>query len=262
MRVHVVSDVHGNADALARAGDGAAALVLLGDLIDFVDYHDHGSGILGRLFGREKVAEFAELRRQRMHGATASFARMLWESLDNAAEAVEEALREQYAKLFAAMTAPTYATPGNVDVPELWPDYAGDNVHILDGSVVTLGGLRFGFVGGALLAPGARLRRTGVWAPYLRPPEDFAARVARLASVDVLCSHIPPDVPELTYDVVARRFEFGSPSLLDLIMKQEPRWAVFGHVHQPLAARLRVGRTECVNVGYFRRTGRPYVLRW
>ena len=32
MRVHVVSDVHGAADALARAGDGADALVVLGDL--------------------------------------------------------------------------------------------------------------------------------------------------------------------------------------------------------------------------------------
>jgi hypothetical protein len=25
---------------------------------------------------------------------------------------------------------------------------------------------------------------------------------------------------------------------------------------------VRVGRTECVNVGHFRETGRPYVLRW
>ena len=48
MRVHVVSDVHGNVDALARAGDGADALVVLGDLIDFVDYRDPTGGILGR----------------------------------------------------------------------------------------------------------------------------------------------------------------------------------------------------------------------
>jgi Icc-related predicted phosphoesterase len=262
VRVHVVSDVHGNADALARAGDGADALVVLGDLIDFVDYHNHGSGILGRLFGREAVARFAELRRQRLHGATASYARMLWDSLDNAAEAVEEALREQYAKLFGVLTAPTYATPGNVDVPELWADYAGDNIKILDGAVTDIGGLRFGFVGGALLAPGARLRKTGVWAPYLRPPEDFAARVERLTSIDVLCSHIPPDVPELAYDVVARRTEFGSTALLGAIKAQQPRWALFGHVHQPLAPRMRVGRTECVNVGHFQRTERPYVLTW
>jgi Icc-related predicted phosphoesterase len=101
-----------------------------------------------------------------------------------------------------------------------------------------------------------------VFRPYLRTEEDFAAGVARLEDVDVVCTHIPPDVPELTYDVVARRPEFGSPSLLDLIMKQRPRWAVFGHVHQPLAPRMRVAHTECANVGHFQRTERPYVLRW
>ena len=37
VRVHVVSDVHGNADELARAGAGADALLVLGDLIDFVN---------------------------------------------------------------------------------------------------------------------------------------------------------------------------------------------------------------------------------
>jgi len=37
---------------------------------------------------------------------------------------------------------------------------------------------------------------------------------------------------------------------------------LFGHVHQPLAPRLRLGRTECVNAGHFQRTERPYVLTW
>jgi hypothetical protein len=39
-------------------------------------------------------------------------------------------------------------------------------------------------------------------------------------------------------------------------------WSLFGHVHQPLAARTRVGRTECVNVGHFKATGLPHTLRW
>ena len=37
----------------------------------------------------------------------------------------------------------------------------------------------------------------------------------------------------------------------------QPRYALFGHVHQPLARRVRIGRTECVNVGHFRATGMP-----
>lgn len=262
MRVHVVSDVHGNADALARAGDGADALVVLGDLLDFVDYFDYSKGILGAVFGPEKVAVFAELRRGRQMANLAAYARSLWAGLENAADVVEEAIRDQYSKLFGAMSAPTYATPGNVDVPALWPEYAGADVHVLDGQTADVGGLTFGFVGGALLAPGQVPRRTGVWMPYLRSREDFEAGVAALGPVDVLCSHIPPAVPELCYDVVARRSENTSTALLTAIHRYRPRWSLFGHVHQPLAPRVRINWTECVNVGHFKRTGAPYVLRW
>jgi Icc-related predicted phosphoesterase len=264
MRVHVVSDVHGNADALARAGEGADALIVLGDLLDFVDYHDHSRGILGAVFGPEKVAVFAELRRGRQTANLAAYARSLWSGLDNAADVVEEAIRDQYTKLFAAMTAPTYATPGNVDVPALWPEYTGEGIHHLDGTTTDIGGLRFGFVGGALLHPGGTVRRTGVWAPYLRTREDYDTAVAAVAATrpDVWCTHIPPAVPELCYDVVARRPENASTTLLAAIHGHRPRWSLFGHVHQPLAPRMRVDRTECVNVGHFKRTTRPYVLRW
>jgi Icc-related predicted phosphoesterase len=262
MRVHVVSDVHGNAEALARAGDGADALIVLGDLLDFVDYEDHSRGILGAVFGAEKVARFAELRRSGLPGETGAYVRSLWMGLADSAAVVAAAIREQYARLFAAMTTPTFATPGNVDAPHLWPAFAHDGVKVLDGAVVELGGLRFGFVGGGVLPPGATLRTNGVWTPYLRTEEDFAAATSLVRGVDVLCSHIPPAVPELSYDVVARRPELGSRHLLDLVRSDAPRWSLFGHVHQPLAARMRIGRTECVNVGYFRRSGTPYVLRW
>jgi Icc-related predicted phosphoesterase len=261
MRVSVVSDVHGNADALARAGDGVDAVIVLGDLLDFVDYHDHGGGILGTVFGPDKVARFAELRRGRQ-GAVAAYARTLWASLDNAAEVIEEAIRDQYTKLFGAMTAPTYATPGNVDAPALWPEYAGESVRILDGESIEIGGLRFGFLGGGLLPEGATVRRTGVWVPNLRSESDFSARAVTLGEIDVLCSHIPPPVAELTYDVLARRFELGAATLSQVIRDKQPRWSLFGHVHQPLARRMRIGHTECVNVGHFQRTEVPYLLRW
>jgi Icc-related predicted phosphoesterase len=263
VRVHLVSDVHGNADALARAGDGADALLVLGDLIDFVNYHDHSGGIFGAIFGSEKVAVFARLRRERRHAEISAYATSLWASLTDPAAVIEEAVREQYAKLFAALSAPTYATPGNVDVPELWTEFAGEQVRVLDGEVVELGGLRFGFVGGALLPRTAnRRRRGGGFRPYLRTEEEYTAAVRRLGRVDVVCTHIPPDVPELTYDVLARRPELGSAGLLELIRTAAPRWSVFGHVHQPLVARMRLGRTECANVGHFQRAERPYVLRW
>lgn len=262
MRVHVVSDVHGNAEALARAGDGADALIVLGDLIDFVDYRDHGNGILGELFGADNVRIFARLRREGTREDTVAFARSLWATLSDAAGAVDEAIRAQYTRLFGAMTAPTYAIPGNVDAPALWPEFTGPDVRSVDGEVVEIGGLRFGFVGGALLPDGVKPKPASVWRPYLRAREEFDEVVRTLGGADVVCSHIPPAVPDLTYDVVARRAELGSRALLDLIRAEQPRWSLFGHVHQPLAARLRAGRTECRNVGHFKQTERPYVLRW
>lgn len=270
MRLNVVSDVHGNAEALARAGDGADALLVLGDLIDFVDYHDHSAGILGRVFGAEKVRRFAELRAAGRSAELRGYSRTLWATLADPVAVIDEAVREQYARMFAVLPAPTYAIPGNVDVPALWDDFAREGLVFCDGRVVELAGVRIGMVGGGLLPPGFPLPGTGVgggpaqvraWRPYLRTDQDFGAATAALAGVDLLASHIPPALPELCYDVVARRFELGSRHLVEVIDRDRPALALFGHVHQPLAPRLRRGRTECENVGHFQRTGRPHVVR-
>ncbi|MFS0697468.1 metallophosphoesterase family protein [Streptomyces nitrosporeus] len=252
-RVHVVSDVHGNTEALARAGDGADALVCLGDLVLFIDYADHSRGIFADLFGTENTGRLVRLRTERRFEEARAFGRGLWAGLDRDA-AVLGAVRKQYAEMFAAMPTPTYATYGNVDVPSLWPEYAGSGTTVLDGERAEIGGRVFGFVGGGL--------RTPMNTPYEIGDEEYAAKVEALGPVDVLCSHIPPEVPELTYDTVARRFERGSRALLDAIHRTRPRYALFGHVHQPLASRMRIGATECVNVGHFAATGRPWALTW
>ena len=261
MRVHVVSDVHGNAEGLARAGDGADALIVLGDLVDLVDYHDHSAGIFGRVFGPEVVGQFAALRRDGRPGEFPAFARTLWSRFEQRPDLLEDAVREQYGSMFAAMTAPTFAIPGNVDLPHLWPEFGRDGVQMPDGQVVSIGGIRVGFVGGVPMPAGVPVSRNGPWRPYLRSAPDYAAAVAGLSGAEVLCSHAPPAIAELAYDVVARRPEAPSPALAGFIHAEQPRFALFGHVHQPLCGRARVGRTECVNVGYFRRTGAPHVLR-
>ncbi|QDY76367.1 metallophosphoesterase family protein [Streptomyces qinzhouensis] len=257
-RVNVVSDVHGNAADLAAAGAGADALICLGDLVLFLDYHDHSRGIFPDLFGVENAGLIVSLRTARRFDEARDLARELWSRLDlgggDREALIEEAVRRQYAELFAAFPTPTYATYGNVDIPGLWPEYARPGVTVLDGERTEIGGLVFGFVGGGLSTP----QRT----PYEISDEEYAAKVEALGEVDVLCSHIPPEVPELTYDTVARRFERGSAALLDAIHRVRPRYALFGHVHQPLVSRMRVGATECVNVGHFASTGRPWSLEW
>ncbi|MFF0788416.1 metallophosphoesterase [Streptomyces spiralis] len=254
-RIHVVSDVHGNARDLARAGEGADALICLGDLILFLDYADHSRGIFPDLFGTENADRIVELRTARRFAEAREFGARLWAGIDgDRAQVIEQAVRKQYAELFAAFPTPTYATYGNVDMPPLWKEYAHKGTTVLDGERAEIGGRVFGFVGGGL--------RTPMRTPYEIGDEEYAAKIEAVGEVDVLCTHIPPDVPELVYDTVARRFERGSRALLDAIRRTRPRYALFGHVHQPLVRRMRIGATECVNVGHFAGTGRPWVLRW
>ncbi|MEU0083707.1 metallophosphoesterase [Streptomyces sp. NPDC006274] len=255
MRVNVVSDVHGNAKDLAIAGDGADALICLGDLVLFLDYADHSRGIFPELFGTANADLIVELRTARRFEEARELGRRLWAELGMDREsAIESAVRRQYAELFAAFPTPTYATYGNVDIPSLWHEYARPGITVLDGERVEIGGRVFGFVGGGL--------RTPMRTPYEISDDEYAAKVEAIGEVDVLCSHIPPDVPELTYDTVARRFERGSRALLDAIRRSRPRYALFGHVHQPLVSRMRIGATECVNVGHFAAGGRPFSLAW
>ncbi len=253
MRLHVVSDVHGEVEALARAGEGADALLCLGDLVLFVDYTDHGAGIMGRLFGADAVGRFVDLRTERRFTEARELSGSLWRTLADPRATIEQAVREQYAALFGAMSDPTYLTYGNVDLPALWPAFVRPGITVLDGEVAVIGGLRVGFVGGGLPTP----MRT----PNEVPEAQFDAKVAALGPVDVLCSHIPPHLPELLYDAEAQRFERGSVALLRAIREHQPAFALFGHVHQAHTREVRIGRTRCINVGHFRGRRRPYALQ-
>jgi Icc-related predicted phosphoesterase len=256
MRIHVVSDVHGRADALPAAARDADALVCLGDLLLFMDYADHRRGIFADLFGAEETRAFMELRRaQRFDEARAMSARLA-ERLPGGSvrAAIEEAAARQYAEVFAAMPEPAYLTYGNVDIPRMWAGNLKPGHQVIDGGRAELDGWTFGFVGGGLIS---RYRT-----PNEIDEDAYAAKIEEVGAVDVLCTHIPPAVPELLYDTVARRMERGSDALLAAIRRTQPRFALFGHVHQPLVRRVRIGLTECINVGHFNATGLPYVLQW
>jgi Icc-related predicted phosphoesterase len=255
MRVHVVSDVHGRADALATAADGADALICLGDLLLFVDYADHTKGIFPDLFGAAAAEQFIALRTAKRFDEARQMSGRLWAGLDgDPAAHVAAAASRQYAELFTALPSPCYLTYGNVDLPPMWQPHLRPGHRVLDGERAEIGGWSFGFVGGGL--------RTVYRTPNEVADEVYAAKVAAVGQVDVLCTHIPPAVPELLYDTVARRMERGSEALLEAVRATRPRYVLFGHVHQPLASRVTIGRTECINVGHFRATGTPYVLEW
>ncbi len=257
MRLHVVSDVHGEATALRQAAEGADVFVCLGDLILFLDYHDPSRGIYAELFGEDHARAYIAARTANRFEDARELSAAAWTRLgvldpQDRLTAMREKVAEQYARLFTAMPSPSLLTFGNVDVPDLWPQYLRPGHVVLDGGAIDVEGMRWGFVGGGLVSP----MRT----PFEISPEEYAEKVHGLGPVDVLFTHLPPAIPELFYDTVARRFEIGSMALADYVREYQPRYHLFGHVHQPLARRHRVGRTECINVGHFHASQKPFVL--
>src|SRR6266498_1410841 len=73
MRVTAISDLHGAAEHLSDVAAECDVLLVLGDLINVLDYRTM-DGILVEVFGREPVAEAAQLRAEgRYEEARAAF---------------------------------------------------------------------------------------------------------------------------------------------------------------------------------------------
>ena len=252
MAIYVVSDLHGASDALRKAVPEGATLLLLGDLVNFLDYISM-TGILTEVFSLEAVQRVVDLRTA---GKVEEARRVMKERSagreDEVRAEIGSRVAAEYRAVFDALPDPTYLILGNVDNPPLAHELAEQhpNVHLADGRVETIEGERFGFIGGALPTP---MHVAGEVTE-----QDMAAKVDALGEVDVLCSHIPPAVPDLCYDTIAGKHERGSEDLLRYIQDMQPRRAYFGHVHQPLVSSLHVGRTHCINVGYFRSTQRAW----
>ena len=259
VRLSFVSDIHGNVAGLADVARRAEQLVVLGDLLDYVDYHDPAGGILGRIFGAQQVEVFIALRLAGDFAALRRLNRSLWDSTPDPVGTLTEVVAGRYREVLRAVGPDTLLTLGNVDVAAVWNDVAGDELPYLDAETVEIAGRRMGFVAGGSSRPGSVFHPPDhVWQPLIRSAEDFAAAVKSVGPVDVLCSHVPPGLAQLRYDVVPGRLEMYGPGLLESIDEHQPALAMFGHVHQPIARRTRRGRTECVNVGHFQRFPEPF----
>ena len=252
MGIYVVSDLHGAGDSLKKAVPEGSTLLLLGDLLNFLDYIEM-TGILADVFGVDAVKQVADLRAEgRIDEARGIMRDRSTGREDEIRSDIGRRVMEQYETVFAALPDPTYLILGNVDHPLIARNFAESNPAVIDADeqVVILDGERFGFVGGALPTP--------LHIPGEITEEELTRKVEGLGEVDVLCSHIPPAVPELCYDTLAGHQERGSKDLLGYIEDVQPRRAYFGHVHQPLTSAMHIGRTLCINVGYFRKTRRAF----
>jgi Icc-related predicted phosphoesterase len=251
MRVTAIADLHGAVERIETVAKDCDALLVLGDLINVLDYRTM-DGILVEIFGREPVAEAAELRAQgRFAEARESIRRRVGDP-DEARARFLDLARRDYERVFAALPPRTYVTFGNVDVPDLLRATRTDDVTFVDGDSVKLGGWTFGFVGGGV--------RTPLAIPGEVDEDEYDAKFERVGPADVICTHMPPRIPWYTYDVVARKFEPGSVGLIGYVQRFHPRYALFGHVHQPLVGYGNIGLTHMVNVGHFQANGKGYTI--
>ena len=251
MRVTAISDAHGAVGHLDAVAKDCDALLVLGDLINVLDYRSM-DGILVEVFGRESVAEAARLRSEgRFEEARAAIRTRAGDGEESRAQFLELARRD-YERVFEALPDHTYITFGNVDIPDLLKEMKPAGVTYVDGEAVDFGGMTFGIVGGGV--------RTPLGIPGEVTDEEYDAKLERIGPVDVVCTHMPPRLPWYTYDVVARKFEPGSEGLIAYIQRHQPTYALFGHVHQPLIGRGNIGLTELVNVGHFQANGGGFTI--
>lgn len=245
--MHIVSDVHGAHAAMARLAPEGATVLVLGDLVNLVDYRTN-AGIVTDVVGKELVDRVVDLRtRNRFDEASALWREENAARYDEIRRAVGRAMKAEYRLVSESLEKyVSYVTFGNVDDPEMLAESLPSNSTFVDCAVVEIEGYSVGFAGGGVPAIGSSGEVTA---------EAMAEKLDSLGPVDILCTHVPPAVGALATDVVGGRAK-GSVPVLDYLREFRPAFHYFGDVHQPTASTWRVGGTRCVNVGYFRATGR------
>lgn len=249
----VISDVHAAVDATRRLVASGETILILGDLVNLVDYRS-GDGAVAEVLGVEFALDAGRAR------ARADYPEMrrLWaeataDRRDEVRGLIGASLARQYEAMREALVGGRgMVIHGNVDRPRLLRESLPEGFEYVHGQKRTIRGLVFGFVGGGMATP---MQVEGEMSD-----EDMEAVLDDLGPVDVLCSHVPPAVGPLRTDVITGKAERGSEPILRYLVLHQPRLHLFGDVHQPQASRWRVGRTLCRNVGYFRATGRPFDL--
>jgi Icc-related predicted phosphoesterase len=243
----LVSDIHGATAYLRAVAQRGEPLLVLGDLINFIDYRTH-EGIVTEVAGKEFVARMVALRTAERFDD----ARRAWREFSSGREEelrtrFDTLIEAAYVEICAALAgAEAYVTYGNVDRPDMLRRHLPPGARFVDGEVVEIEGVRVGFAGGGMPALGI---------PGEVDEAGMTAKLESLESIDVLCTHVPPALPSLSRDVIGGR-QKGSVAVRDYVERTAPGFHYFGDVHQPQATRWQLGSTACVNVGYFRATGK------
>ena len=247
MQIKIIADVHGDLDVVLSEAASCDVLLLLGDLINVIDY-TNGTGILADVYGSDAVKRWTVLRGQGKFDESRQVLREITQGREQEFRTAMFVKIDEAHKAFCEkIPSNVIVTYGNVDIPDMIRRYLPEDVQFVDGSVLTFNGKRFGFIGGGL-------PKVGI--PGEVSLEDYSRKVAELGAVDVVCAHVPPAIDDLTFDTAANLSEPGSEALLSYIEQNSPTHVYFGHVHTPRKSQTAIGDTQCINVGsYYRTTG-------
>ncbi len=247
LAIKLIADVHSSIDGIEEKVGKEDILLVLGDVLGLIDWADF-SGILPEELGKDR---FARMLYDAFAGGEDRARRLKEELLDPAGESYARLrfrVEEDYARFRDKMEqigCATYVIYGNADLPfALEPALEGSpNVRVVEGAL-ELEGLKVGFLPGALKSPFAM--------PGEKEEDEFYEMLKSMGRVDILCAHVPPDLEELTFDVVAGFGARGSSALLRYIREEQPPWVYHGHIHHPRQRVVQLGRTRVANVSYYK----------
>ena len=132
MAIKIVSDLHGATEALREEVARTDTLLLLGDLINVIDYTTR-DGILVEMFGVEAVNEVISLRAEkRFEEARAVMAKRREGREQEVADRFEALFRKSYREFFTFLSDPTYLIFGIVDRPAIVDELCSEVVHLGD----------------------------------------------------------------------------------------------------------------------------------
>ena len=215
--------------------------ICLGDLLLFLDYADSRQRDLRRAVRRQASAsELIALRTAQRFDEARAFSRQLLAGLGGDPGRASPRPPRPGSTTDAVRGA---ARAGLPDLRQRGPARHVGGEHLKPGTACST-------ASGPSSAAGPSASSAAACAPGTGPRMSSTTtrtrpRSRRSARWTCSARHIPPAVPELLYDTVARRMERGSEALLDAIRRTQPRLALFGHVHQPLA-RAGAGRPHRV----------------
>ena len=149
-----ISDVHHQLDYLSTLPKDNGPIVILGDLINWIDYRN-GDGIAKEVFGSENVQKLINLRKQHKFEERKD----LWKNLysidpEIKMKKMKEAIENQYYEVFKILKSyDVWFIPGNVDDVDIMNSYTSPSVTNVDGLLIEQDGIKFGFAGGGVPTP-------------------------------------------------------------------------------------------------------------